>query len=250
MMIRKTASVPVDPDEPSFLKTLPAETRNAIYRALFERDDPILLHQPAALLSKEPKRLDYTNAQDYHQAMDEYIGFCDKMFRDGQDFRHTLHEGLGVLLTCRQVYHEAASVLYGLNVFVFSRVSGLHDIDFEKYDQLLHVSKWLSNIGSQANLLKKIVIDVDTMCPWNCRDSVIDYCLLPLVQHIWSNPEMRKVITFGHSGRTSEADHLLSVSAGDDQRSPDYLSNVLHNGLLAIAVDDALGTYFPSFLSP
>jgi hypothetical protein len=46
-------------------------------------------------------------------------------------FDHGLDQSFGLLKSCRQAYHEAASVLFGHNTFLITRVLSRHDC-FEK----------------------------------------------------------------------------------------------------------------------
>jgi hypothetical protein len=55
MQIPKTVSSPADPDEPSLLTTLPPEIRNIVYEYLFQRDEPILIHNTDAFHDRTRK---------------------------------------------------------------------------------------------------------------------------------------------------------------------------------------------------
>jgi hypothetical protein len=134
--IPKTTSGPANPNQPSFLTILPPELRKRIYELLFKRDEPVLLHDGEAYRDKLRGKL-RPDAQENDERFwrpdqgdedDEEEDYWEELEIDVEphvkddDFHHSFGEGIGLLLSCRQIYHEAAGILYGHNTFLFFRV--------------------------------------------------------------------------------------------------------------------------------
>jgi hypothetical protein len=209
MQIPKRDSRPADPSEPSFLDR-PGEIRNLIYDQVFKRDKPILLHNSDAYHAVEPKRSNYDTDEVFNDAIARFDTDFESRIGADDEFAHDLHFGLPLLLVCRQIYHEAASVLYGDNTFIFSRALNRHDnsynmfyadFDGEAYHQFAYASTWLSNIGSQFGMLKKVHIDVDAMCHCRCGYAITEFDALPLLRLLWKNGSKKSPITFACTGR-------------------------------------------------
>lgn len=139
-----------DPSEPSFLATLPAELRNAVYEILFKRDEPVLVHNVAAYLAKEPKMDPIETIEDFADSMREFEERYEEDIGKDSEFAHTLGYGLSLLRFCRQIYHEAACVLYGGKVFTISWSLHRHDDHYDlgfyadkEYNQLNYAQVWL-----------------------------------------------------------------------------------------------------------
>jgi hypothetical protein len=205
IQIPKTASNPIDPGVPSFLTILPAEIRNSVYEILFKRDEPVLLHNTEAYHEKCPQEFHMTayEFKYFHETFESEIG-------QDEEFRHNLQEGLSLLRSCRQIYHEAAGILYGQNAFIISRALDRHDEDdqygegihdFYNYHQFTYAPRWLSGLGSQIALLKNVVIDMDGSCPSSCELHLDRFNVLPLLRILWKYPEHAHTITFAHTGR-------------------------------------------------
>lgn len=158
----KTTSQPAHSDLPSLLTTLPPEVRNSIYEVLFGRDEHIMIHNADTYLPRHPERQPLKVVESrfrdtiraYDKAIEEYVP-------QNQEFKHGLGVGLSLLLSCCQVYHECAGVLYGSNTFVVSRTFHRHDkpsdpdLDYDEgYDQFEYVPVWLSRLGNQINLVR------------------------------------------------------------------------------------------------
>jgi hypothetical protein len=66
-----------------------------------------------------------------------------------------------IILTCRQIYHEALGILYGQNVFRFQ-----YSVQYQKYFVFLITSpvetctKWVEDIGSCLSGLRTVTIDI------------------------------------------------------------------------------------------
>ena len=78
-------------------------------------------------------------------------------------FKHVrrIRSSFPILLSCRQIYHEAVGLLYGAG--------------------------WLERTGSEFDLLTKVVIEIDTLYPEGCMDlgySNNGLDILPLVRVI------------------------------------------------------------------
>jgi hypothetical protein len=205
--IPRTVSAPMDPDAPSLLTTLSADIRLLIFEVLFRRDGPFLLHNADAYHAEEPDVDDY-GWEEIGAANKEYDDlYCSEIGQDS-DFTHAYDMGIAVLLSCRQIYHEGAAMLYSANEFIISRVTNRHDCMQSdvyhwcwKYHPFWYAADWLSDIGSQHSLLRKIVLDTDPLCPKACEHRMVSFDILPLARYIWTHPGMEHKIKFGQSGR-------------------------------------------------
>ncbi|KAI4920975.1 hypothetical protein J4E85_009090 [Alternaria conjuncta] len=191
--IPKTTSGPADPRAPSILTTLPPEIRNRIYEYLFKRDGPIVLDEGQAHVELWARGhgIHYTHGGVEQQVRDEDL--CD-VFTGCTD----------LLLSCRQVYHEAVGVLYGENTFFFSQF-------LER--QMHFTCTWLSRIGTHYQLLSRVTMDADA--------SYRRYNLLPLLKFIWNNPQAKCEFAFvvsrnsGFKEQNNGADPHDSITAAD-----------------------------------
>jgi hypothetical protein len=147
-------SKPANPSSRSFL-TLNGEIRNSVYEALFCVEGDI------------------------------------KMVFDGYncDTRHsgtTTISGTSFLLSCRQVYTEAAGVLYGANVIAFSESDGCYsEIPCKK------AADWLAKIGANACSVNCLIIHV-------AEDPGFSHFIyvLPMLKQLWQQDGSNLRITF------------------------------------------------------
>ncbi|KAI4673131.1 uncharacterized protein J4E78_001638 [Alternaria triticimaculans] len=118
-------SHPTDPNVPS-LVTLPGEVRNAIYEALFIREDPIQIH---------------ANSFDplgYHSG--------------------SVVLGTALLQSCRQIQYEATGIFYARNVFQL-----VLPLSTDDEDGLVWAMDWLRIIGKQSSFLCVIQLDIHNL---------------------------------------------------------------------------------------
>lgn len=178
-----------------------------IYEILFKRGEPVLFHNPDAYHAIEPQRENYSSdGEDYfHEDIDEFESLYESEIDADHEFVHDFYLGLSLLLVCRQIYHEAAGVFCGDNTFVFSQVLRRHDNnstrhhDRDAYHQLVYASKWLSSIGNQFGMLKKVHIDLEVLClcqPWRYRSDI-----LPLLRVLWRSKSKKFPVVFTCTGR-------------------------------------------------
>jgi len=226
MQIPKRDSHPADPSEPSFLDW-PGEIRNLIYEQLFNRAEPILLHNTDAYHAVEPKRGNGDTDEAFYALTARFETELESRIGAADEFTHDFHLGLPLLLVCRQIYHEAASVFYSDNTFVFSRVLDRHDgrnnpryddFDGKAYHQFAYASVWLSNIGSQSSMLKKVHIDVDAMCYHACKHSLDDFDALSLLRLLWKNGAEKSPITFSCTGRRLDPECENAFARTEEQK--------------------------------
>ncbi|KAB2099500.1 hypothetical protein AG0111_0g12360 [Alternaria gaisen] len=227
-------SSPTHAFEVSFLITLPPEIRNQVYGYLFKREDSVLLHNADAF------HLPCRDLEDYHTGLQQYYDAYEAEIGTDEEFWLDLHQGLGLLLSCRQVYQETSGILYGGNTFVFSRILTRHDYRIgtnhkhQEYLQVNYAGQLLKNIGPQIFRLTKVVIGVDAMCAWyGCHS---DYDLidsLPILRIVWEHPDLSKVIKFEHIGRTLDGQEILRAAATDG-------AILLNNLLTTLTVQDVL----------
>ncbi|KAI4680341.1 uncharacterized protein J4E84_007989 [Alternaria hordeiaustralica] len=217
--IPKTTSGPADPRAPSILTTLPPEIRNRIYEYIFKRDRPVLLHDGHARLSELRQGLSWI-AQD--QA-DPLLGGIVERNVQREDFHHDFDGYVGLLLSCRQVYHEAVGILYGGNTFLFSRALTNH---------LKSACGWLTDIGSHYQLLSRVQIDADAF--GRTRSEVTS--LLSLLRLIWNHSDTKSKFVFALSGWPLPKRKRL----GYERKSPVPFLDLLNRLLFTLGTEDAL----------
>ncbi|KAG9187999.1 hypothetical protein G6011_01922 [Alternaria panax] len=229
----------------TFFTEFPPELRNMVYKLLLKRNTPVLLHNTMVYHTMLPDPTDGAHVMEsYYERMEYEIDNAD-------EFRHGFEGTTSLLLTCRQIYHEATGVLYGKNSFVISRVNNQHDYDefYElhqrdqrSYFQTAYAGAWLTGLGSQVHCLQRVVIDVDTMCPNNCYHMIsrCGYDVLPLLRLLWESPRLFKVMSFGHSGRTLNVHGPSEVSDLDPRIPVVHLAKTFNNLLVTLVAKDAL----------
>ncbi|KAF2638251.1 TrkH-domain-containing protein [Massarina eburnea CBS 473.64] len=146
--IPSVTSQPEDLGRPSFLTTLPAETRNQVYELLFQRELPIILPNDG--------KVKYMKVSD---------GF---------------NNVLGFLASCKQVYSEAGSVLYARNTFRFDQKHNF------QYGPFLYSETWISSIGSRMALLKNVVINFNVIRYMDNPPRCQNFDILPILRAIWN----------------------------------------------------------------
>ena len=150
-------SHPIDPNAPSLLN-LPGEVRNAIYEALFIREDPIQIH------AKNINRLGY------------HSGYRSESIISG-----TTH-----LQSCRQIQHEATGVLYARHVFRLVLPASTDD-----EDGLIWAMDWLRIIGKQSAYLRVIQLDIS-----NFLAGRRDLEILPILEYTWKPEHENMAVSF------------------------------------------------------
>lgn len=125
---KDSTSGPDHPEQHSFL-TLPPEVRNHVYYFLLEQDRNVFVQTSTHLQNCSVKR---------HNV-------CSVTMQ------------IGLLLSCRQIFHEASSSFYSNNGFMIDHVRN------ERLSECSYPGSFLTfldTIGSQARLLRKVVVDV------------------------------------------------------------------------------------------
>ena len=150
-------SHPINPDVPS-LSTLPGEVRNAIYEALFIREDPIQIH------AKTINRLGY------------HSGYRSE----------SIISGTALLQSCRQIQHEATAVCYARHVFRLVLPASTDD-----EDGLIWAMEWLRIIGKQSSYLRVIQLDIS-----NFDAARRDLEILPILEYTWKPEHENMAVSF------------------------------------------------------
>jgi len=122
--------------------------------------------------------------------------FCDEKFDHG-------YTGcMSLLQTCRQVYHEAAGVLYA-NAFLFSYASSTSPDDY--YCPTNSAMMWVNDIGSQVLLVRSILIDANSSRLEQDAPATLqrDMDFLPLLRLVWVYPTLSSKTLFVHTERNS-----------------------------------------------
>ncbi|KAH7086169.1 hypothetical protein FB567DRAFT_593121 [Paraphoma chrysanthemicola] len=236
--IPRAMSRAADPTLPSILTTLPPELRNRIYDFLYQRADPVLIHDSAACR----KQIASTSRHTQSQTEDESGPSADRTLSLkgrplGSCFGHGFNDCMGLLVTCRQIYHEAAGVLYKSNSFLFSCVWEYCDPD--SYTPISSALTWIASIGSHVSMVSTILIDADGICLCPCPLAVsMNVSLLQLLRIMWKDSGTRMKISFKHTGRVLEVKPPYSLPRSI-QSSP-CRTTFLHNLLEALGTQDML----------
>lgn len=247
MEIPKAASVPLDAQLPSFL-TLPSEIRNQIYELLFLRDGPVYVHSLRAYHAGKPteSELDeysmnetFRQDQDYDARLDAGIPRVPEDRDDLKLFDHGLWRSLGLLKSCRQIYHEGVGVIYKNNSFVISCTqpahasSGYYASSLDKdYCPLHYAPTWLKSLGMQYRHLKDVRIDLSVRCGGSCGHAFGDdtFDLLPILRVVWQHPQTPCNITFIHADHHFDKAHNVDTryqKEGDISAWTEALSKVM-----------------------
>ncbi|KAB2099376.1 hypothetical protein AG0111_0g12271 [Alternaria gaisen] len=260
MNIPKVRSAPFDPKAPSLL-TLPAEIRNSINEYIFIRPESILIHDAnfyynsgsygcednSHLLfpkhtfgSDEEEQVYRSKNTRCSKSLKGWETRSDAEKEDALLFRHEASLGIGLLKSCRQMYHETSSILYSKNTFVVSQVrerapheewKACESENRRDYHQVSYTPKWLASLGFQLRQLREMVIDVSAYT-YVYSDATPDW--LPLLRTIWDGLLMRCDISFAHTGRRTEF-HPVRNSRG---LVP--IATRLNRALNALAKDNTL----------
>jgi hypothetical protein len=244
IQIPKTISSPQDPHAPSFLTSLLPEIRNAVYEVLFLREEPVLVHNAPEYYPIEPDRDWYRRPEEFEAEMDEFNQAHEEAIGGDIEFSYDFHLALPLFRSCRQIYHESVGIFYGYNKFVITRALQRHDRDYDhgyiedSYCQLLYAPEWLSQLGSQASLLRNVAVDVDATCPTGCRSQMKDFDILPFVRFLWLHASDRCSLVFAYTGRELSV-HKGDIGANNTSKGKraDTYNNILH----ALAKQDILG---------
>lgn len=208
----------------------------------------MLVHNAKAFHAIEPECTQYVRRADFIDYLNKFHERYEAEVGVDAEFRDDLSLSLPLLWTCRQIYHEGAGVLYGCNTFVITRALDRHDNDVDglhydetedwaHYCQLSYVSTWLSCLGSQAALLRNVLIGVDAMCPLDCDYTDVPSDILPMLRFLWFHAHNECSLAFAHTHRK------LSVhkSDGTTSSSSTCVKATAYNNMLhKLVVDDVL----------
>lgn len=155
LSIPKLTSQPAGPG-PSFLVDLAPEMRNSVYDYLLEFASPIAIrylpnHPHVLAISEDDDRI--SEAED-----DDSVSETESPDRVAPASKREVQAILGILGTCRQLYHETASILYGRNTFVFGGDRKQH-IDI--HGHIPFAAGFLTNSSTRSQCLQRVVIDLD-----------------------------------------------------------------------------------------
>jgi hypothetical protein len=225
VQIPRIISGPAEKNAPSFLMTLPPELRNRIYEELFQCDGDLLLE------IAKPQRL--------------YRDELNLFYKSSRPGHRRSIPGVTLLQACRQVYHEAAGVLYSCKTVRLPAIPVaarfLTVVRSSTESQYRDAPTWLTSFGSQLSLVRKIVIEInncysDDHCDCDWPDLSIE--ILPMLKFIWANPAALPKICFAKTELTVEQAH----NAMPDGRTISYHMpvRILNNLLVSIGSNDWL----------
>ena len=142
-------SKPADPERPSFLR-LPSEIRNHIYGLLLDSRDPIRVDCSPSWYRERCRRI-----------ADEVEIY---MFEPKPDYVRLTHgPTVQLFMASRQVFREASTTYYSWNEFAITNHPSYRD---EHGDFITGSTAWLKGLGSQAGMVRKVIIDLGFSCPW------------------------------------------------------------------------------------
>jgi hypothetical protein len=88
---------------------------------------------------------------------------------------------ISLFRVCRQIHEEAASTFYKNNVFRICWTPTtdwpIHDVN--GYFSLHTLVPWITALGKHAHLLRKVEIDIDTICPIDCQEPCDNWTRTP-----------------------------------------------------------------------
>jgi hypothetical protein len=170
--IPQVYSHPIDSSERSFLTLIP-EIRNRIYEFLLRSPENIHIQWIAKGVAELIKSgWHATNCMEH------------------------LKQGLAILSTCRQVYHETTGLLYGLNTFIFDSDSSLMNSSFA----IICGALWLESLGSRLRLVRCVVLKLgDYLTRFQ---PVVD--LLPMLRIVWRKDGGQLKIKFDMTEKARE----------------------------------------------
>ncbi|KAF1954611.1 hypothetical protein CC80DRAFT_567200 [Byssothecium circinans] len=221
--IKKKTSSPAIAGEPSFVTTMPAELRNEVYKLLFLDDEPLVVMEP----------------QDHRNFGIDATPPATKF----------LSPSIGLLRTCRQVYHEAIGVLYSGNSFHVTAPPYSHNI---YASQIWYTVNWLEGIGRNLKLVRNVDVDIDPICSAECieaeeevsqdgeeenegKDRQLD--ILPIVKFLWNKSTSRRFkLSFINGGGKVHTNYFIDDD--DDFRPTD--AKLMNNVLRSLVVSDTL----------
>lgn len=164
---KAVVSMAADPNAPSFLN-LPAEIRNLIYGLLFVHEDDLQLAEVAdgsvALVQRSSE--DDTAELEYYESLQRYRHNGIIPSTSLPQPRRVRQDGLHLLHTCHQAHHEAAPMLYANTFLIHATRGECHDPTGRRFNRAL--SAWLHRIGQHNCFVRKLVIDLGAIGPWDC----------------------------------------------------------------------------------
>ncbi|KAH7080101.1 hypothetical protein BKA63DRAFT_234894 [Paraphoma chrysanthemicola] len=174
------ASAPADLERLSFLD-LPAEVRNTVYIELFEHVDPILV----TTNERHSGRVTLHRRQDDHNDDLPRVKHAaeERLLTDGKarplmpcDTLQSYQTGLSLYRVCQQLHAEASSIFYSNNTFLITRKRIHHITEHGPLcDKARHVlCSWFEQIGTRRELLRKLHVDLNTMCRQYCESHRTD----------------------------------------------------------------------------
>ncbi|KAF2246650.1 hypothetical protein BU26DRAFT_567002 [Trematosphaeria pertusa] len=226
--IPRGTSHPEDPTAPSFLSTLPAEIRNEVYNLLFKRDEPIVVLDPEECREDLDCCLDADSETDD----EETEGVGDATEIKHQEWKYpnlverasdSIGHAIPFLRSCRQIYTEAVVILYSGNNFLVSVPFHVHN---QEMSQIQWSVSWLEEMGTNLDLLRKVVIDIDPSCPTWCVRSDVRIDILPLVKWFWAHPATKCQITFANA--KGKLQYNVHAPALRNDINAAVLNNVMH----------------------
>lgn len=228
--ITQSTSQPADPDAPSFLTTLPAEIRNAVYKILFERDDPIeILDQEEQISYPAWLEADFNVSDD--EEPDEELEQEAATYMNWKSY--DFDRGLNLLRTCRQVYWEAIGTLYGANTFCVTAPEHRHNSDLF---QIRTAADFVESIGTHMFLITELSIDLGRFCPWSCHQE-IDVDISPLLRILWSRPSIMSRVSFT-AGKSRLSPEIHDEYVGEVE--PSVCATRMNQIIRALASTDQL----------
>jgi hypothetical protein len=169
-------SVPANPDIPSFLD-LPAEIRNWIYEFLFCHSNPLYLSETGNKSVTLLKRW-----VDRNYGLKRYVPRAPyndipapRWCASVSCLAPVSQPGLQLLQVCHQVHREAASLLYA-NDFCIAPKYGAHPTycDTTGLYMTRTTHSWLHQIGQHRFFVRKLVIDLGSICYLNHKPRAWD----------------------------------------------------------------------------
>jgi hypothetical protein len=230
--IRNGPSEPENAHKPSFLTSLPPELRIEVYKWLFERYEPIIYDGQHRTKDREPVFLEVLEMCGERLSEEELMSL--------QKPSHDIGPCIAMLRTCRQVYFEAAGIVYGANTFLITVNLQQHNDTMSQFNM---TERFLDSLETQISLLNKVVVDTSPLCPDHCTEVSSQHVaaeridILPLVRILWFKPEVAGKIRLHQTDRSLDRRVHWDGNGSVNDIEPLLLENIIR----AIGHDDVLG---------
>jgi hypothetical protein len=167
------ASTPANPDILSFLD-LPPEIRNCIYGFYFRHPDPLYItdtEDDLITLSRRVADINHVLQMSGPRAPEKNrTTWRNRATYTTPSIARAYQPEIQLLRVCRKIHQEAASMLYSNN-FCIAREFDIHPTQHDTIGYYMNsiTTSWLHQIGQHKFFLRRLCIDLGSICVVGCR---------------------------------------------------------------------------------